>query len=162
MKTARNNICFIFIGFMTNQEKELFQVVPCNEFNTYWIPCTWFVYRIQEAAKKGKLLNDYAIETIMRVRVMGPYIRRCTVWRLVTYFHELLTIAFTFIGILRVSIKMWTSLVLWLGFYSYGIHTGNIFHIFFIIHYIRSEWLRTISFCWNLKLLHKIYLNRCF
>ena len=97
---------------MTNQEKELFQVVPCNEFNTYWIPCTWFVYRIQEAAKKGKLLNDYAIETIMRVRVMGPYIRRCTVQRLVTYFHELLTIAFTFIGILRVSIKMWTSLVL--------------------------------------------------
>ena len=59
-------IC-IFKGFMTNQEKELFQVVPCNEFNTYWIPCTWFVYRIQEAAKKGKLLNDYAIETIMRV-----------------------------------------------------------------------------------------------
>jgi hypothetical protein len=53
-------------GFMTNQEKELFQVVPCNEFNTYWIPCTWFVYRIQEAAKKGKLLNEYAIETIMR------------------------------------------------------------------------------------------------
>ena len=61
---------FIFTGFMTNQEKELFQVVPCNEFNTYWIPCTWFVYRIQEAAKKGKLLNDYAIETIMRVRVI--------------------------------------------------------------------------------------------
>jgi len=53
---------------MTNQEKELFQAVPCNEFNTYWIPCTWFVYRIQEAAKKGKLLNEYAIETIMRVR----------------------------------------------------------------------------------------------
>ena len=57
----------LLVGFMTNQEKELFQVVPCNEFNTYWIPCTWFVYRIQEAAKKGKLLNEYAIETIMRV-----------------------------------------------------------------------------------------------
>ena len=28
-------------GFMTNQEKELFQAVPANEFNTYWIPCTW-------------------------------------------------------------------------------------------------------------------------
>ena len=53
---------------MTNQEKELFQAVPCNEFNTYWIPCTWFVFRIQEAAKKKKLLNEYAIETIMRVR----------------------------------------------------------------------------------------------
>ena len=54
-------------GFMTNQEKELFSAVPCNEFNTYWIPCTWFVYRIQEASKKGKLLNEYALETIMRV-----------------------------------------------------------------------------------------------
>ena len=87
-------------GFMTNQEKELFQVclhfrleayalsylarreflaptikskqpfffqaVPSNEFNTYWIPCTWFVYRLQEASKKGKLLNEYAMETIMR------------------------------------------------------------------------------------------------
>ena len=32
---------------MTNQEKELFLAVPSNEFNTYWIPCTWFVYRLQ-------------------------------------------------------------------------------------------------------------------
>ncbi|XP_059085515.1 bestrophin homolog 22-like isoform X2 [Tigriopus californicus] len=53
-------------GFMTNQEKELFSAVPSNEFNTYWIPCTWFVYRIQEASKKGKLLNAYALDTIMR------------------------------------------------------------------------------------------------
>ncbi len=52
---------------MTNQEKELFLAVPSNEFNTYWIPCTWFVYRLQEASKKGKLINNYAIETLMRV-----------------------------------------------------------------------------------------------
>ena len=61
-------------GFMTNQEKELFQAVPCNEFNTYWIPCTWFVFRIQEAAKKKKLLNEYAIETIMRVRMFSIFL----------------------------------------------------------------------------------------
>ena len=48
------------------QEKELFNAVPANEFNTYWIPCTWFIYRLQEASKKGKLLNAYALETIMR------------------------------------------------------------------------------------------------
>jgi len=53
-------------GFMTNQEKELFSAVPANEFNTYWIPCTWFIFRLQEASKKGKLLNEYALETIMR------------------------------------------------------------------------------------------------
>ena len=62
-----NVILLHFAGFMTNQEKELFQAVPCNEFNTYWIPCTWFIYRLQEASKKGKLINDYALETIMRV-----------------------------------------------------------------------------------------------
>ena len=50
----------------TLQEKELFNAVPANEFNTYWIPCTWFIYRLQEASKKGKLLNAYALETIMR------------------------------------------------------------------------------------------------
>ncbi|XP_040577897.1 bestrophin-2a isoform X3 [Lepeophtheirus salmonis] len=53
-------------GFMTNQEKELFQAVPSNEFNTYWIPCTWFIYRIQEASKNNKLVTHYALETIMR------------------------------------------------------------------------------------------------
>ena len=52
---------------MTHQEKELFNAVPATEFNTYWIPCTWFVFRLQEAAKKGKLLNAYALETVMRV-----------------------------------------------------------------------------------------------
>lgn len=59
-------------GFMTNQEKELFLAVPSNEFNTYWIPCTWFIFRLQEACKKGKLLNEYAMETIMRVNCDHP------------------------------------------------------------------------------------------
>ena len=52
---------------MTVNEKKLFEAVPCNEFNTYWVPCTWFVFRLQEATKKGKLLNQYALENIMRV-----------------------------------------------------------------------------------------------
>ena len=55
------------LGFMTVSEKQLFESVPANEFNTYWIPCTWFVFRLQEASKQGKLLNQYALETIMRV-----------------------------------------------------------------------------------------------
>jgi len=53
-------------GFMTTTEKELFSAVPANEFNTYWVPCTWFIYRLQEATKKGKLLNQYSLENIMR------------------------------------------------------------------------------------------------
>ena len=59
-------------GFMTVNEKKLFESVPANEFNTYWVPCTWFVYRLQEATKHGRLLNQYALENIMRVR---PYQR---------------------------------------------------------------------------------------
>jgi len=53
-------------GFMTANEKKLFEAVPANEFNTYWVPCTWFVFRLQEAAKQGKLINQYALENIMR------------------------------------------------------------------------------------------------
>ena len=57
----------MFTGFMTVNEKKLFESVPANEFNTYWVPCTWFIFRLQEAAKQGKLLNQYALESIMRV-----------------------------------------------------------------------------------------------
>lgn len=53
-------------GFMTEPEKMLFSAIPANEFNTYWVPCTWFIYRLQEATKKGKLLNQYSLENIMR------------------------------------------------------------------------------------------------
>ena len=52
---------------MTASEKEYFEAVPANEFNTYWVPCTWFIFRLQEASKQGKLLNEYALESIMRV-----------------------------------------------------------------------------------------------
>jgi hypothetical protein len=30
---------------MTETEKILFAAIPANEFNTYWVPCTWFIYR---------------------------------------------------------------------------------------------------------------------
>ena len=52
---------------MTASEKEYFEAVPANEFNTYWVPCTWFIFRLQEASKQGRLLNQYALESIMRV-----------------------------------------------------------------------------------------------
>ena len=51
---------------MTASEKEYFEAVPANEFNTYWVPCTWFIFRLQEATKKGRLLNQYALENIMK------------------------------------------------------------------------------------------------
>ena len=65
---------------MTNQEKELFMAVPSNEFNTYWIPCTWFVFRLQEASKKGKLINNYALETLMRVGIFISILYSMNCW----------------------------------------------------------------------------------
>ena len=55
----------VHTGFMTDHEKKLFEVVPSTEFNTYWVPCTWFIFRLQEATKRGKLLNQYALSHIM-------------------------------------------------------------------------------------------------
>ena len=42
-KYEKVDICFA--GFMTETEKVLFSSIPANEFNTYWVPCTWFIYR---------------------------------------------------------------------------------------------------------------------
>ena len=52
---------------MNENEKKLFESVPANEFNTYWVPCTWFIFRLQEGAKQGKLINQYALENVMKV-----------------------------------------------------------------------------------------------
>ena len=64
---------------MTPNEKKLFESVPANEFNTYWVPCTWFVYRLQEATKQGKLLNQYSLENIMRVKI-NMFFSAGTLW----------------------------------------------------------------------------------
>ena len=85
---------------MTANEKKLFEAVPANEFNTYWVPCTWFVFRLQEAAKQGKLINQYALENIMRVRV--------TIFKLMVSSNNLLLIS----GILRVPSQVWIIVVL--------------------------------------------------
>ena len=89
---------------MTVNEKKLFESVPANEFNTYWVPCTWFVFRLQEAAKQGKLINQYALENIMRVRVTSQ----------INGQQEYLKISFLFLisGILRVPSQMWIIVVL--------------------------------------------------
>ena len=145
---------------MTNQEKELFSAVPCNEFNTYWIPCTWFVYRIQEASKKGKLLNEYALETIMRVwqnmtigqkiQIFGKSWKFSLSNHKLKVRHDLLapkifcfnsygkSFAFhwCFSGVLWVPSQVWSFVVLWLGFNPYGLHSSGdlsnlpVFHLY--------------------------------
>ncbi|XP_029167552.1 bestrophin-4-like [Nylanderia fulva] len=52
-------------GFMTSLELELYQSVPSSEFNTYWIPCTWFVNLLKEARKTHRLPDPQGLKLIM-------------------------------------------------------------------------------------------------
>ncbi|XP_048510029.1 bestrophin-4-like [Athalia rosae] len=52
-------------GFMTALELELFQSVPSVEFNTYWIPCTWFINLLKEARRSHRLPDSQGLKMIM-------------------------------------------------------------------------------------------------
>ncbi|KAJ8670404.1 hypothetical protein QAD02_001663 [Eretmocerus hayati] len=52
-------------GFMTSLELELFLSVPSVEFNTYWIPCTWFINLLKEARSNNRLLDSQGLKIIM-------------------------------------------------------------------------------------------------
>ncbi|XP_012216937.1 bestrophin-4-like [Linepithema humile] len=52
-------------GFMTTLELELYQSVPSSEFNTYWIPCTWFINLLKEARKSHRLPDAQGLKLIM-------------------------------------------------------------------------------------------------
>ncbi|XP_054010535.1 bestrophin-4-like isoform X1 [Hylaeus anthracinus] len=52
-------------GFMTSLELELFLAVPSSEFNTYWIPCTWFINLLKEARQKQRIPDHQGLKLIM-------------------------------------------------------------------------------------------------
>ncbi|XP_031785041.1 bestrophin-4-like [Nasonia vitripennis] len=52
-------------GFMTSLELELFTSVPSLEFNTYWIPCTWFINLLKEAQTNHRLPDSQGLKIIM-------------------------------------------------------------------------------------------------
>lgn len=52
-------------GFMTRQELEIFSAVPSMEFNTYWIPCTWFISHLKEAKKTNVISDPQGLKLIM-------------------------------------------------------------------------------------------------
>lgn len=54
---------------MTTLELELYQSVPSVEFNTYWIPCTWFINLLKEARKSHRLPDAQGLKIIMEVRL---------------------------------------------------------------------------------------------
>lgn len=52
-------------GFMTKPELEMFSAVPATEFNTFWIPCTWFVNLLREARQECRITDSSGLKLIM-------------------------------------------------------------------------------------------------
>ncbi|XP_014253132.1 bestrophin-2-like isoform X4 [Cimex lectularius] len=52
-------------GFMTPLELEIFSAVPNVEFNTYWIPCTWFICLLKDAKKTSRINDMQGLKLIM-------------------------------------------------------------------------------------------------
>ncbi|XP_050420092.1 bestrophin-4-like isoform X2 [Adelges cooleyi] len=52
-------------GFMTADELQIFQSLPNIEFNTYWIPCTWFTHVLKEAKKANRIDDPQGMKLIM-------------------------------------------------------------------------------------------------
>lgn len=52
---------------MTADEIEVFYSLPKVEFNTYWVPCTWFVSLLKEARKSKRIEDSEGVKLIMQV-----------------------------------------------------------------------------------------------
>lgn len=52
-------------GFMTAVELEMYKAVPSVEFNTYWIPCTWFINLLKETKKENRIIDSQGLKLIM-------------------------------------------------------------------------------------------------
>jgi hypothetical protein len=70
-----NNWCACFfliflLGFMTRIELEMFVAVPSEEFNTYWIPSTWFISLLKQAKRSNRIMDSQGLKIIMEVRLL--------------------------------------------------------------------------------------------
>ena len=54
-------------GFMSKPELEMYSSVPSHEFNTFWIPCTWFVNLLREAKSECRITDSGGLKLIMEV-----------------------------------------------------------------------------------------------
>lgn len=52
-------------GFMSKPELEMFQAVPSTEFNTFWIPVTWFVNLLRESRQECRITDSNGIKLMM-------------------------------------------------------------------------------------------------
>ncbi|GFU11761.1 bestrophin-1 [Nephila pilipes] len=52
-------------GFMTKLELDMLNSVPSTEFNTFWIPCTWFINLLREAKQECRITDSNGLKLIM-------------------------------------------------------------------------------------------------
>ncbi|KAF0773971.1 bestrophin-4-like [Aphis craccivora] len=52
--------------YMTADEIEVFYSLPKVEFNTYWVPCTWFISLLKEARKSKRIEDSEGVKLIMQ------------------------------------------------------------------------------------------------
>ncbi|KAK7068159.1 chloride channel protein, partial [Halocaridina rubra] len=52
-------------GFITSTELGIFNLVPNKEFNTYWVPCTWFTALLRDIKSQKRIPDPMGIKHIM-------------------------------------------------------------------------------------------------
>lgn len=124
-------------GFMTQAEKQLFLSVPNNEFNTYWIPCTWFIHVLRDVRAEHPKIDSQGIKLIMEVitrtcvmRYVVPIRTYCicivhTIFSYTTYVLLIYYLRITASGIQRISRQMRNVMELRLDQHSFSLHAGK-------------------------------------
>ncbi|XP_064094172.1 bestrophin-4-like isoform X2 [Macrobrachium nipponense] len=52
-------------GFITSTELGIFNSVPNKEFNTYWVPCTWFTALLRDIKSQKRIPDPMGVKHIM-------------------------------------------------------------------------------------------------
>ena len=52
---------------MTPLELHIYQAEHSLEFNTYWIPCTWFIHQLTQARQSNRISDPQGLKIIMEV-----------------------------------------------------------------------------------------------
>ncbi|XP_045119147.1 uncharacterized protein LOC123509082 isoform X2 [Portunus trituberculatus] len=52
-------------GFMTSTELGIYKMVPNKEFNTYWVPCTWFTALLRDIKAQKRIPDPLGVKHIM-------------------------------------------------------------------------------------------------
>ncbi|KAK8748042.1 hypothetical protein OTU49_016283 [Cherax quadricarinatus] len=60
-------------GFITSTELGIYKLVPNKEFNTYWVPCTWFTALLKDIKAQKRIPDPMGVKHIMEVVTIATY-----------------------------------------------------------------------------------------